>query len=91
MGVKIMTDAFVIEYTNNKIKNIENKNFVRYTFYELRIKNNLTDDEVDRFLRISREYFENRDYKVYFTNAKYVYKNANMMVQPNELMIAVKE
>ncbi len=86
-----MTDAFVIEYTNNKIKNIENKNFVRYTFYELRIKNNLTDDEVDRFLRISREYFENRDYKVYFTNAKYVYKNANMMVQPNELMIAVKE
>lgn len=86
-----MTDAFVIEYTNNKIKNIENKNFVRYTFYELRVKNNLTDDEVDRFLRISREYFENRDYKVYFTNAKYVYKNANMMVQPNELMIAVKE
>ena len=86
-----MTDAFVIEYKNNKIKNIENKNFVRYTFYELRIKNNLTDDEVDRFLRISREYFENRDYKVYFTNAKYVYKNANMMVQPNELMIAVKE
>lgn len=86
-----MTDAFVIEYTNNKIKNIENKNFVRYTFYELRIKNNLTDDEVDRFLRISREYFENRDYKVYFTNAKYVYKNANMIVQPNELMIAVKE
>ena len=86
-----MTDAFVIEYTNNKIKNIENKNFVRYTFYELRIKNNLTDDEVDRFLRISREYFENRDYKVYFTNAKYVYKNANIMVQPNELMIAVKE
>lgn len=86
-----MTDNFVIEYINNKIKESKNENFIRYTFYELRVKNNLSEKEVDRFLKINKDYFENKDYKVYFTDAKYTYKGANMTVQPNELMIAVKE
>ena len=48
-------------------------------------------EEVDEFLRINRDYFENKGYKVYFTNARFNYQNANRMVQPNELMIAIKE
>lgn len=86
-----MTDAFVINYINNKLKENEDETFIRYTFYELRVKNNLSEDEVDKFLIINKDYFENKGYRVFFTGAKFVYKNANRTVQPNELMIAIKE
>lgn len=86
-----MTDAFVINYINNKLKESEDENFIRYTFYELRVKNNLSEEDVDKFLKINRDYFENKGYKVYFTNARFTYNNANRMVQPNELMIAIKD
>ena len=88
-GSEKMITKFVTEYIDKKIN--ENENFIRYTFYELRVKNNLSEEEVDEFLRINRDYFENKGYKVYFTNARFYYQNANRMVQPNELMIAIKE
>jgi len=80
---------FTINYIEEKEK--ENSNYIRYSFYELRVKSNLSEDEVDEFLRINRNYFENKGYKVYFTNARFTYNNASMIVQPNELMIAIKE
>ena len=51
----------------------------------------LSDEEIDRFLKVNRDYFENHGYKVYFTNARYEYKGGVQNVQPNELMIAFKE
>ena len=84
-----MTTEFVTNYIDKKLN--ENESFIRYTFYELRVKNNLSEEEVDEFLRINRDYFENKGYKVYFTNAKYTYKNEDKIVEPNELMIAIKE
>ena len=84
-----MNMQFVTDYINKKIN--ENPNYIRYTFYELRVKNNLSEEDVDEFLRINRDYFENNGYKVYFTNARFTYENADRMVQPNELMIAIKE
>ncbi len=85
-----MTDMFVIKYIDNKLREVENPNFIRYTFYELRIKNNLTEEEIDRFLKINKDYFENKGYEVFFTGAKFIYKDMALTVQDNELMIAVK-
>ena len=84
-----MNIEFVVNYISNKLK--ENKNYIRYTFYELRVKNNLSEEEVDEFLKINKSYLEDKGYNVYFTGAKFVYENANRTVQPNELMIAIKE
>ena len=86
-----MTDAFVIDYINIKLKESKDENYIRYTFYELRVKNNLSEKDIDRFLEINKNYFENKGYNVYFTGAKFTYKEANMTVQPNELMIAIKK
>lgn len=90
-----MTDkelnSFAINYIENKIKESPDKNFIRYSYYELKIKSNLSEDEIDTFLRINRDYFENQRYKVYFTDAHYEYKNARRTVQVNELMIAIKD
>lgn len=86
-----MTDSFVINYINNKLTQTSDINYIRYTFYELRVKNNLSEKDLDKFLEINKNYFENKGYSVYFTGTRFTYKNANMTVQPNEIMIAVKE
>ena len=77
-----MNIEFVVNYISNKLK--ENKNYIRYTFYELRVKNNLSEEEVDESLKINKSYLEDKGYNVYFTGA-------NRTVQDNELMIAIKE
>lgn len=84
-----MTEQFIFDYISRK--EIENANFIRYSYYELKVKSNLTDEEIDKFLRVNRDYFENKGYKVYFTGGKFIYENAYRTVQPNELMIAIKE
>lgn len=66
-------------------------NYIRYTFYELKVKYNLSEEELDRFLILIRTKLENENYKVYFTDAKFIYENANRTVQPNEILIAIKE
>ena len=71
-------------------KMAENENFIRFTFYELRVKNNLSEEDAYEFLRLAMTYLENKSYEVYIGNARYTYKNANQNVQPNELLIAFK-
>ena len=80
---------FVERYVIEKIK--ENSKIIRCSFYELKVKLNLTDEQIDDFLKISKEILENMRYNVYFTGAKFKYENANRTVQDNEFMIAVKE
>lgn len=84
-----MNLQFVNEYIERKLA--ENENYIRYTFYELRIKNNLSEEEVDKFLALNKTYLEKKGYNVYFTGTRFVYDDANRIVQPNELMIAIKE
>ena len=84
-----MTTQYVEEYLNYKMS--QNENEIIYTFYELRVKNNLSEEEIDEFLRLNKIRLENLGYKVYFTGAKFVFKSANRTVQSNEYMIAIKE
>ena len=86
-----MADAFVINYIDKKISESKDINCIVYTYYELQIKNNLNDDEIQRFLFFFKDYFEKKGYNVYFTGARFTYKNSSMMVQNNQFMIAVKE
>ena len=81
--------AFIINLIEQK--ELEDKNFIRYSFFELKVENGLTEEEIDEVLRVSRDYFENKGYKVYFTNAEYEYKNKRKKVESNEYLIAFKE
>ena len=83
-----MTKQFINDYLDKKMS--ENTNFIRFTFYELRVKNNLSDADTDEFLRLAMTYLENKGYDVYVGNARYTYNNANQNVQPNELLVAFK-
>ena len=44
-------------------KMAENENFIRFTFYELRVKHNLSEDDTDEFLRLAMTYLENKSYE----------------------------
>ena len=83
-----MTKQFITDYINNKIA--ENENFIRFTFYELRIKHNLSEEDTEEFLKLCMTYLDNKDYEVYVGNTRYFYNNATQNVQPNELLIAFK-
>lgn len=77
------------EILNKKI--IENSEYIRITFYELRIKYNLSEEQTDRILELMKNKIEKMNYQVFFTGAKFVYQECKRTVQPNELMIAIKE
>lgn len=74
-----------------KDKLIKDSNFIRYTFYELRVKFNLTEEELYNFLRLARIKLENSGYKVYFIGDNYILNQKTKQVRENELLIAMKE
>ena len=74
---------------NNKIS--QNDEFVRYTYFELKVRHNLSEGEIDEVLRLARNKFENLGYKVYFTGAKYNYKGEKKVVESNEYLVAIKD
>ena len=84
-----MTEKELKKFTIGLIESKEKikENYIRYSYYELKVKNNLSEEEIDEVLKISR----NKAYSVYFTNAEFEYKNAKRKVETNEYMIAFKE
>lgn len=84
-----MTLEFVTEYLNKKIA--ENENYLVCTVYDLRVRNDVKENEVDDFLRLARTRLENMNYQVYFTGARYTFQSEKKVVGDNEYMVAIKE
>ena len=80
----------LIEITLEEKMN-ENDEYIKYTFYELRVKYNLSEQETERFLELIRMKLLNEKYRVYFTGAIFEYKEEKMTVGNNELMVAIKQ
>ena len=80
---------YVGKYIEYKL--LENEEEIRITFYELRVKENLSEEQTEEFLQLCKNKLENMKYNVYFTGETFTYKQCNRMVQPNELLIAVKK
>lgn len=73
---------------NKKI--MDNEDCIRYTYFELKVKQNLSEEEINEVLRLVRNKLENLGYNVYFTGAKYDYNGEKRTVESNELLVAVK-
>ena len=69
-----MTEKDIICLIEKTLDNkfTKDRNFIKYTFYELRVKLNLSELELYHFLRLIEIKLENLGYKVYFTGDKYV-------------------
>lgn len=79
----------ITEYLDKKIN--KDENILKITFYEARIKLNLSEDETQEFLKLCKTRLENLGYQVFFTGARYMYQGINRVVETNELMVAIKE
>ena len=83
-----LTIEFISDYIDNKLQ--ENEKYIVCTFYDLRVKNNLSEADVNTFLQLARTRLENMDYLVYFTGGKYKYNGKDMIVKDNEYLVAIK-
>lgn len=75
-------------YLENKLK--QNENCVIFTFYELRVKLDLTSEETCNFLHLVSTKLENNNYQIYRTGQEYFYRE-KLRVEDNQLMVAIKE
>jgi len=84
-----MNLEFIDNSLNKKI--IENEEIIVYTYYELRIKANLSKNDTNCFIKLVSIKLQNLNYSVYRTGERYLYNNIEKLVQDNELLVAVKE
>lgn len=52
--------AFIINFINRKEKESENKDYIEYSYYELKVKANLSEKQIDEVLCVSRDYLKIR-------------------------------
>lgn len=69
----------------------QNPNFIRYTFYEIIVKHNLSKKDEILFSSLIRNKLHNLGYIVYFRGASYEYEGKQMIIEDNELLIAIRK
>ena len=75
-------------YLEDKLK--QNRNCVIFTFYELRVKLNLSSEQMCNFLQLVSTKLENNNYQIYRTGQEYFYRE-KLKVEDNQLLVAIKE
>ncbi len=83
-----MTLDEITQLIDNKIEQNDEKIVV--SFYELKVKLNLSEDELNSTISLITIRLTNIGYRVYLTGQKYNYNNQDYIVESNELIVAVK-
>ncbi len=68
----------------------KNSEFIKYSFYELRILLNLSEEEMYSFISLANTRLKNLGYNTYRTGQKYFYNYKEQIVKDNELLVAIK-
>ena len=83
-----MDKSFVDKYVNERISKGEDK--VSISFFDIRVKNNLSEKDTEEFLKLAKSRLEKAGFKVYFSG-EYEYRDFKHQVNSNELLVAIKE
>ena len=84
-----MTLEFIDNYLNSKLA--ENKEIIRFSFYEVRMKLNLSEEDSIIFLQLIAQKLMTTGYLVYKTGETYTYKGKTQEILDNELLVAIKK
>ena len=84
-----MTLEYITNYIDKKI--YKNDKLITVTFYEIRIKEDLSKEDTFIFLQMSKQRLVNLGYKIYETGQRYMYEGKEKIVRSNVLFVAVKE
>ena len=68
----------------------KNSEFIKYTFYELRVRKNLSESDMYSFISLANTRLKNLGYKTYRTGQKFFYDYKEQVVKENELLVAIK-
>ena len=82
-----MTLEFVDNYLNAKLA--QNREIIKFSFYEVRMKLNLSEEDSITLLRLISQKLMNTGYLVYKTGEEYTYKGKTFKIQENELLVAI--
>ena len=83
-----MTLQDITESIDSKIS--KNNEFIKYTYYELRIRKNLSEDDMYSSISLVNTRLRNLGYTTYKTGQKYFYDYKEQIVKDNELLVAIK-
>jgi hypothetical protein len=84
-----MTIDELDKYINDKIDK-EGK-FLIFTYYEIRVKMNLTKEEAMVVIDLIKRKLTNNNYSVLFPGDIYYKNSQQVRVKENELLVAIKE
>ena len=82
-----MTLEFVVNYLNAKLA--QKREIIKFSFYEVRMKLNLSEEDSITFLSLISQKLMNTGYLVYKTGEEYTYKGKTFKIQENELLVAI--
>ncbi len=82
-----MKTEFITEYIDYKIK--ENAELIILTYYELRVKLDLSNEQMQEFLELARIRLRNNNYKTYDIGESYTYNGLKKVVAENEMLVAM--
>jgi len=72
-------------------KKIElNEEIIKYTYFELRVKEDRNIEDTEIFIKYAKMILENLNYSVYTTGQFYCYQGENKYIDINELLVAIK-
>lgn len=75
----------IIEEKRNK-----NEDKIVFTYYEMRVKQNLSTEELEKVLELVKNYLINNGYNIYREKEEYEYQGKNKKVESNEVLVAIK-
>lgn len=83
-----MTLEYITNYIDKKID--KNERLITVTFYELRIKEDISKEDTAIFLKMSKQRLVNLGYKIYETGERYTFDGKEKLVRNNVFYVAVK-
>ena len=78
---------FVENFVNVKIT--KNNDIVKFSYFEIKIKMNMDEEDIDRFLKCSKIISEDQGYQVYQLGEKYNFEGEQRKVEDNEFLVAI--
>ena len=78
---------FVENFVNVKIT--KNNDIVKFSYFEIKIKMNMDEEDIDRFLKCSKIILEDKGYQVYQLGEKYNFEGEQRKVEDNEFLVAI--
>ena len=78
---------FVENFVNVKIT--KNNDIVKFSYFEIKIKMNMDEEDIDRFLKCSKIILEDQGYQVYQLGEKYNFEGEQRKVEDKEFLVAI--